>query len=122
VRPLPLVLPETEAFWTGGREGQLCIKRCPACARLWHPSQSVCAACHQCELEQAAVSGRGTVIGFTVNHQQWLPDPVPPYVVAIVALDDDPRVRLVTNIVAAEPDNVYVGLPVQARFEQHDGV
>jgi uncharacterized OB-fold protein len=47
---------------------------------------------------------------------------VPPYVVAIVALDDDPRVRLVTNIVAAEPDNVYVGLPVQARFEQHDGV
>jgi acetyl-CoA acetyltransferase/uncharacterized OB-fold protein len=122
VRPLPLVLPETAAFWTGGRAGQLCIKRCPGCARLWHPSQSVCAVCHQCELEQAAVSGRGTVMGFTVNHQQWLPDPVPPYVVAIVALDDDPRVRLVTNIVAAEPDDVYVGLRVQARFEQYDDV
>jgi len=122
VRPLPLVLPETEAFWTGGRRGQLCIKRCPACARLWHPSQSVCVACGQRELEPAAVSGRGTVVGFTINHQQWLPDPVPPYVVAIVALDDDPRVRLTTNVVDAEPDDVHVGLRVQARFEQHDDV
>ena len=74
MRPLPLVLPETEAFWTGGREGRLCVKRCPACARLWHPSQSVCAACAHRELEPAAVSGRGTVVGFTVNVQQWLPD------------------------------------------------
>ena len=122
MRPLPLVLPETEAFWTGGREGRLCIKRCPACARLWHPSQTVCAACHHRELEPAAVSGRGTVVGFTINHQQWLPDPAPPYVVAIVALDDDPRVRLTTNIVDAEPDDVHVGLRVQVRFEQQEDV
>ena len=33
MRPLPLVVPETEAFWTGGRDGHLVVKRCPECGR-----------------------------------------------------------------------------------------
>ena len=36
------------------------------------------------------VSGRATVIGFTVNYHRWLPGFDPPYVVANVALADDP--------------------------------
>ena len=122
VRPLPQLLPETEDFWTGGREDRLRIKRCPTCSRLWHPSQVVCGDCHHTELESVDASGRGVVIGFTVNVQQWLPDLEPPYVIAIVALDDDPRVRLFTNIVGAEPEAVHVGLRVGVQFEQHDDV
>jgi acetyl-CoA acetyltransferase/uncharacterized OB-fold protein len=115
------VLPETEDFWTGGRDGRLCVNACPGCGRLWHPSQTVCADCHAA-LESSEVSGRATVIGCTVNFQEWLPDPVPPYVVAVVALDDDPRVRLTTNIVDAEPEHVQIGLRVAAQFEQQDDV
>jgi acetyl-CoA acetyltransferase len=81
----------------------------------------VCAECHA-ELESAEVSGEATVIGFTVNLQQWLPDLAPPYVVAIVALDEDPRVRLFTNIVGAEPEALHIGLRVEVQFEQHDDV
>ena len=36
------------------------------------------------------MSGRATVVGFTVNHHQWLPGFEPPYVIANVALDEDP--------------------------------
>ena len=122
MRPLPQLLPETEDFWTGGSEGRLCIKRCPGCARLWHPSQIVCAACDHRELEWTDASGSGTVIGFKVNEQLWLPDLAPPYVIVIVALDDDPRVRLITNIVGVDPDAVHIGLPVAVQFEQHEDV
>jgi acetyl-CoA acetyltransferase/uncharacterized OB-fold protein len=122
VRPLPLVVPETEAFWTGGRDGRLWIKRCSSCGRLWHPSQVVCASCPHQELELAEASGAATVVACTVNVQQWLPDVAPPYVVAIVALDEDPRVRLTTNIVDVDPHDVHIGLRVQVRFEQHEDV
>jgi acetyl-CoA acetyltransferase/uncharacterized OB-fold protein len=122
VRPLPYVVPETEDFWTAGRDARLCIKRCPACGRWWHPLQVVCGDCPHRELESAEAAGTATVIGFTVNHQQWMPDPASPYVVAIVALDEDPRVRLITNIVDTEPDAVSVGLRVSVQFELHDDV
>jgi hypothetical protein len=62
-------------------------------------------------------SGRGTVYSFTVIRQNysrpfrdWIP-----YVVAIVELEEGPRVM--TNVIDCDPDNVQVGMPVQARFE-----
>jgi acetyl-CoA acetyltransferase/uncharacterized OB-fold protein len=123
VRALPQLLPETEDFWTGGREGRLRMKRCPVCGRWWHPSLIVCGDGHDhAVLESADASGRAVVIGCTVNLQQWVPDPTPPYVVALVALDEDPRVRLITNVTGIDPDAVHVGMRVEVRFEQHDDV
>ncbi len=68
------------------------------------------------------MSGRATVIGLTVNHQQWLPDFAPPYVIANVALADDPSIHLTTNIVVDDPDDVVIGAEVRVRFEQNDDV
>jgi acetyl-CoA acetyltransferase len=68
----------------------------------------------------AVVSGRATVAGFTVNHQQWLPAFPPPYVVAVVALDEDPSVRLTTNIVGCDPADVAIGMRVRVIFEPHE--
>ena len=59
------------------------------------------------------MSGRATVIGFTVNSQQWLPKMAPPYVIANVALAEDPGVRLTTNIVGCDPDDVHIGQEVE---------
>ena len=68
------------------------------------------------------VSGRGTVVAFTVNHHQWLPGFEPPYVIASVALAEDPSLHLTTNIVGCDPDEVHIGLEVTVRFEQNDDV
>jgi acetyl-CoA acetyltransferase len=66
------------------------------------------------------MSGRGTVVGVTVNVQPFLPnfDLTPPYVIANVALEEDPDVRLTTNIVGCEPSDVHLDQDVEVTFEQ----
>jgi uncharacterized OB-fold protein len=68
------------------------------------------------------VSGRATVATFTVNHQPWIPGFDPPYVVAMVEIEEQPSVRLTTNIVGCRPEEVRIGMPVQVLFEHHDDV
>jgi acetyl-CoA acetyltransferase/uncharacterized OB-fold protein len=122
LRPLPQLTPANEWFWTSGSDGQLRIQGCADCNTLVHPPVPICPACRSRSREPRVVSGRATVIGFTVNQQQWLPDLAPPYVVANVALAEDPRVRLTTNVVGCEPDDVNIGQRVQVRFEHQDDV
>lgn len=116
-RPRPYVMPEAEFFWSAGADGVLRILHCDDCDSLVHPPKPACHYCRSTNLGPVEVSGRGTVVGCTVNHQQWLPSFPPPYVVASVVLDEDPRVHLTTNIVGCEPDDVFVGMPVEVRFE-----
>jgi hypothetical protein len=79
-----------------------------------------CPKCHGKNLAVEAVSGRATVHTFSINVQQWMPGPEPPYVVAIVELPEQEGLRLTTNIVNCAPDDVRIGMPVQVVFERHD--
>src|SRR5262245_4229598 len=121
-RPQPYVMPEAEFYWQAGADGVLRIQHCDDCDQLVHPPKPVCHYCRSSNLSVVDVSGRGTVVGVTVNHQQWLPMFPPPYVIASVALDEDPRVFLTTNIVGSEPDDVVVGPPVHVRVEEDGGL
>ena len=116
-RPVPALTPENERFWTAGADGVLRIQHCRGCGALLHPPGPICPYCRSRDLDVVDVSGRGVVVGFTVNHQQWLPNLPPPYVVAMVAIDEDTRVRLTTNVVNCDPDHVHVGMRVQVTFE-----
>jgi acetyl-CoA acetyltransferase/uncharacterized OB-fold protein len=122
MRPLPQLTPFNEWFWTSGADGKLRIQRCAECTELVHPPVPICPACRSRTWEPTVVSGRATVVGFTVNVQQWLPGFDSPYVIANVALAEDPRVRLTTNIVGCPPDAVHIGQEVAVRFEQHEDV
>jgi len=62
-------------------------------------------------------SCRGAVLTFTVNRQPWLPQLPPPYVIAVIGLDDDPELRLTTRLVDVEPEEVSIGMRVVVRFE-----
>ncbi|MET9214111.1 MULTISPECIES: thiolase C-terminal domain-containing protein [unclassified Nocardia] len=119
-RPLPQLGPDNEFFWTAGADGVLRIQECHSCAALLHPPQPVCRYCRGSELGVRELSGRATLIAYTVNHRFAVPGLDPPYVVATVAPVEDTRVRLTTNIVAAEPDSLELGMPVEVTF-QPDG-
>ena len=121
-RPLPQVWPWDRFFWTSGADGVLRFLRCRDCRTFVHPPRPVCPSCWGDHVEPEAVSGRATVAGFTINHHQWLPGFEPPYVIAIVQIEEDPSVRLTTNIVGCDPGDVRVDQPVHVVFEQHDDV
>ncbi|MGD0705061.1 MAG: OB-fold domain-containing protein [Trebonia sp.] len=117
-RPEPAVTQETEFFWISGADGRLRFQQCQSCSALIHPPQPVCRYCRCVSLSPVPVSGRATLIGFTVNHRFSLPGLPAPYVVAQVAIDDDPRVRLTTNAVGCSPESLYLGMPMEVVFEQ----
>ena len=120
-RILPTLDDLNRPFWTGGANGELLIQRCAACRRWVHPPVNACPACEGA-LVAEAVSGHGTIFTFTVNEQQFHPDVAPPYVIAIVVLDEQDDLRLPTNIVNADSDTLQVGTPVRVLFEQHGEV
>ena len=119
--PAPRILPElndvNRDFWTGGAEGQLLIMRDRETGRWVHPADPDDVAAGRVQPEP--VSGRGTVFTYTVNWQQYHPDVPPPYVIALVELDEQDDLRIPANIVDCDPDDVYVGMEVQVCFEAH---
>jgi acetyl-CoA acetyltransferase/uncharacterized OB-fold protein len=122
MRPLPELTPANEWFWTSGADGVLRIQSCSDCGELVHPPVPICPYCRSRSSKPTPVSGRGTIVGFTVNSHRWLPKFDPPYVIANVALAEDPRVHLTTNIVGCEPSDVQIGQKVAVRFEQQEDV
>lgn len=123
IRLQPRLDVENRFYWTSGADGKLRLLRCNDCAKFVHPPAPVCPDCLRSDLAPEVVSGRGTVASFTVNIQQWIPGSEP-YVIAWVAIDEQPDVRLTTNLVGIDADDAQIGMPVSVVFEPigDDGV
>lgn len=121
-RPLPAITLDNEFFWTAGADGVLRLQECRDCTALIHPPAPVCRYCRGTDMGVREVSGRGTLAGFTVNHRFSLPGMPAPYVVAQVAINEDPRVRLTTNIIEADPDELELGRQVEVVFDNIEDV
>lgn len=121
-RVLPRVTPANQHFWRGGEQGELRLLRCAGCQTWIHPPQPICPTCHGKRVAPEATSGRGTVATFTLNHQPWVPSPDHPYAIAIVELDEQTGLRLMTNVVHCPAEDVHVGQRVRVVFEEHEDV
>ncbi len=121
LRLLPRLDPDNTFFWTSGADGRLRFLRCPSCRTFVHPPAPRCPTCLDDGLAPEAVSGRAVVASYTVNHHQWIPGSEP-YVVAWVSIVEQPDVRLTTNLVGLEPEELRIGMEVEVQFEEHEGV
>lgn len=119
-RVLPLVTEDNEHFWRGGANGQLHLKRCADCHEYNHPPVPVCRGCLSREITVEAVSGKARLLTYTENHQPWIPGFEPPYIVAIVELNEQVGLRLTTNLVNVAIEDVEIGMPVRVVFEPRD--
>ena len=109
-KPVPVPTPETQPFWDGCAAGELRIQRCADCGRPYFYPRPVCPACGSRDVEWFTASGRATLYSYVINHR-----PAPgfeddaPYAIAVVELDEGPR--MMTSIVGlpATPGGAAAG-------------
>ena len=119
-KPSPRTSPESAHYWQAAREHRLEIPRCNACGQFWFPPSQSCPHCLAADFSWTPVSGRGKVFSFVTYHRVYHPAFAKdvPYVVALVELDEGPR--LLTNIVGVAPDAVTCDMPVQVTFDDYE--
>lgn len=114
--PVPVPGPDDAPYWRALTQGVLLIQRCTDCGTVRHPPRPRCGNCVSAEHHWEAASGLGTVYSFTiVRHppNRELAGLVP-YVVALIELDEGPR--LVSNVVGVDPEHVAIDQRVQVQF------
>jgi uncharacterized OB-fold protein len=122
-RPRPIPDAVSTFYWEAADRGELAVLRCNACRRLHHPPDVGCPHCGSTVLHPEVTSGRGVVYASTAVRQAFdraFLDAVP-YVLALVALEEDERVRILGDVVDVAPEPVAIGTPVETVFERHDG-
>jgi uncharacterized protein len=117
--PLPDVDdPLTAPFFAGAARGELVVPQCDGCGRyVWYPAEQ-CPDCAGTSFTWTAVSGRGALFSWAVVQRAFLPafaDRVP-FVTALIAIDEDPRVRIVSYVVDAAPETLVADMSVTVDF------
>jgi uncharacterized OB-fold protein len=129
---LPPIGEVNGPFWEGARRGELRVQQCSETGRLIFPPRprSPWALQSHAAPVWTTVSGRGTIWSFVVPHPPLLPyyAELAPYNVIVVALDEDPTIRMVGNLVASEdggigevdPASIAIGAAVRVVFQHID--
>ncbi len=120
-RPIPAPTPETAEFWAGARRGELRIQRCNACGKAYFYPRAFCPHCSSRDVAWFTASGNGRLHTYVINYRPARGfDDITPYVIAIVELEEGPR--MMSNIVGVEPlpENLPVGLPLTVTWERQD--
>lgn len=117
IRPLPQPTDLTRPYWQAAARGELHMQHCQACNRWQFYPRPFCVHCESDDLQWRAVSGLGRIYTYTVNHRA--PNPFMkqrlPYVVALVELDEGPR--LMANIQGDGALETSIGRRVKVIFE-----
>ena len=100
--------------------GMLAVQTCSGCGALQHPPEEICHRCGAMTFTTTTVAPRGTVHSYTVAHypaHRALTEHVP-YTVVLVSLDEHPEVRVIGNVLDVPPEEVRIGMPVVATWQE----
>ncbi|MFC5821586.1 Zn-ribbon domain-containing OB-fold protein [Nonomuraea harbinensis] len=118
---MPRPTPETAPYWEAAKAGELRIQKCGACGRHYFYPRPFCRYCASPDVAWVTVSGRARLVSYVINRR-----PMPGFesvspVIALVELDEGPR--LMTNVVGVEPapENLPLDLRLRVTFEERGG-
>jgi uncharacterized OB-fold protein len=116
-RPLPAITPETRHFWEGTRTGELRLQKCATCKHVYFPPRPFCPQCASPDVSVFRASGRATLHSYVIHHRP-VPGFVPPYSIAVVELEEGPR--MMTNIVEVPqtPEALRLDMHLEVVFQR----
>jgi uncharacterized OB-fold protein len=116
-KPLPVLNKDNRPFWEGCKAHRLLMQQCGECGHVRFPINTVCPRCLSPTFDWKHLSGRGSVFSYVVFHQVYnkafAADA--PYNVALVQLDEGPR--MYSNVVGVANDQVKVGDRLEVVFD-----
>ena len=116
-RVMPTPTPETKHYWDGAKDGKLILQKCNDCSGNYFPPRPFCPKCGSRSVQEFQASGKGSLYSYVINH---LPSPgfTPPFAIAVVELEEGPR--LMSNIVECEqtPEALELDMPLEVTFEK----
>lgn len=117
VKPLPVPDEETQPWFDALRKHQLLLQYFPSADHYQFPYSDRCTKDWSTEWEWRESKGRGTVYTWGLMHQVYEPAwaEETPYVLAVVELDEGPRMS--TTLVNVAHDAIKIGMPVRVVFD-----
>jgi uncharacterized OB-fold protein len=110
----------SKPFWDAVNEKRLIVQSCNNCETLQYPPMPICGDCGSDDLEWKETSGRGHIAAYMVVEngrlQRLMPDQ--PFNVAVVTLDEDPRINFYSNLPGVPVRDVPIGAQVEVIFEE----
>ena len=114
--PLPQATPETQQYFDGLKAHKMMIQRCRECGPYFYP-RPFCPSCFSWNVEWFEASGKGKLYSFVINHRPppWMG--TDPFVIAVVELEEGPR--LMSNLVGIDPDpdKIKCDMPVVVEYK-----
>ncbi|MHB9879307.1 bifunctional MaoC family dehydratase N-terminal/OB-fold nucleic acid binding domain-containing protein [Pacificimonas sp. ICDLI1SI03] len=110
--PRPAITHDNAFYWEGLSNRKLLFQSTDG--RLRHPPGPMDPVSGSLEFDIVESSGRGTIHSFVVMHQPRLPGFEYPLPVVLVELEEG--VRLVANVLDADPKEVEIGRKVEVDF------
>jgi uncharacterized protein len=116
-KPIPVPTPEALPFWEAARRHELWIQRCRTTGRAFFYPRTYSPYVTGGDVEWFRASGRGRLYSFIIDHRPPPGFPVP-NPIAVVELDEGPR--MMTTIVGVEPtpENLVLDMDLEVDFEE----
>ena len=114
ITPRPTAV--SEPYWAGCAEGELRLQQCDACGCHQFYPRLLCGSCGATALSWRTVSGAGRVATWSVVRRGVSKAYEAPYVVALIDLDEGPR--MMSQIVGSDVEDprLAVGARVKVEF------
>lgn len=109
--PVPKATPQTAPYWEAASQGVLTIQYCDDCCRHYFYPRSFCPHCASRNVRWTEVSGRARLDSYIINRRPLPGTEQLSPIIAIVQLDEGPR--MMTNIVGVDPRPANLPLDAQ---------